>query len=305
MDKIRLTQYLRNEGVEYWTEGTNVSKGWIGIKCLFCDDKSNHLGIRIEDLKVRCWKCGGHQLVNLVKKISNCNFNEAKKITKTLARSGAVSDYQPPLDKSSSDLIVRLPAESSKKFPMMHIQYLKERNFYPQEAIDKFDLRAVGAVGEYKFRIILPIYMDEILMSFTSRDITDRQELRYKDCPINKSRVKPDDCIYNYDGIKDGGRALLMEGPTDVWKFGDNSFAIFGAAISAVQILSIMKKNLHTLFIMLDPDKTGEREGPKIARKLSPLAEYVEIVYLKRSGRDPGELSYSEVSAIKKELGLL
>ena len=45
MQNFDIISYLENRGVSYWTEGKNVTDGWVNINCPFSPDPSNHLGI--------------------------------------------------------------------------------------------------------------------------------------------------------------------------------------------------------------------------------------------------------------------
>jgi len=81
MDIIEL---LEEHDIQFWRTGKNVSRGWVGLQCPFCDDDSNHLGIHKKSLRCRCWKCGGHKLINTLMEVLSIPFKEAKKISQSL-----------------------------------------------------------------------------------------------------------------------------------------------------------------------------------------------------------------------------
>ena len=53
-----IVAYLDEKGIEYVTEGKNVSAGWIGLQCPYCSDQSNHLGVCLDGKGFSCFRCG-------------------------------------------------------------------------------------------------------------------------------------------------------------------------------------------------------------------------------------------------------
>ena len=300
-----LTEFLDDYGIEHWDHGKNVSPGWINIQCVFCDDHSNHCGIRISDLRVNCWRCGSHRINKLIMEIAECSYQESKIIYSSL-KSSLGMGYQPPSNSTASSTelskMVSLPQECTKEFPKDHITYLKSRGFNPRKIIKKYKLQAVHTIGEYKFRIIIPIYMDKKLVSFTSRDITDEQELRYKGASQSECILNPKEAIYNYDTLSKGSDTILVEGPTDVWKLGNNAISILGITYTRRQIIAIKKKRIRNMFVLFDKGTKERIAAKKLARILAPLVKSIEVVTLNKI-KDPGELKVEEAELIKRELG--
>lgn len=79
-----LIEWFEDNDLEYWTQGKNVTAGWVNIQCVFCDDLSNHLGIRLSDYRVSCWKCGGNTMANVIMAVTSCNYGEARRLLNTL-----------------------------------------------------------------------------------------------------------------------------------------------------------------------------------------------------------------------------
>lgn len=306
---MELKEFFEEYGIEYWTSGKNVSKGWNNVQCPFCEDYSNHLGIRLKDLRVNCWKCGYHPITSTVQELLQCSYRDAKKLSLALAGSAG----EPPLTVDKKSLIrkyslkVSLPQESSTNFTKLHVKYLKRRGFNAKKIIEKFKLRSVHTIGKYKFRIIIPFYQGGRLVSFSSRDITGKQEPPYLHGSPEESPISPKQLLYNYDSITPGLDAFALEGPVDVWKMGDGSFGLTGVEYTEEQIRLIMKKRIRVLYIMFDsfkhgkPDKAGRRAAKKFARVIAPVVKRVEVLTL-TSKDDPGELNLSQVNSIKRDL---
>jgi len=301
-----IIEFLEDNGIEFWLGGKNVSPGWVNIQCPFCDDNSNHCGIKLSDLRVSCWRCGGHSTKKLIRKIIDCTGQEANQIFKTLSLGAG---YYPPFESSASSTLtsknVILPPECEKEFPKSHINYLKNRGFTkPKEIIKKYKLLSTNTIGKYKFRIIIPIYMNRKLVSFTSRDITGQQDIRYKTATIKESIIDPRECVYNYDTLTIGCDAIIVEGPIDVWKMGDNSISILGLTYTKNQIVLIKNKKIRNLFILFDQGNKEKRAAKKLGSILAPLVQKVEVITLNKV-KDPGELKIEEARIIKEQLGFI
>ncbi len=299
-----LFEILDDYDVEFWTEGKNVSKGHINIQCPYCDDDSNHLGIRLSDLRVNCWRCGPHAIIGVLQEVIGCTFREAKQIRNSIS----VGDVPPPLKevKVSSAEKVALPDGSTYDFPDAHIQYLRDRGFTaPKKIIKKYKLRAIHNVGDERFlwRIIIPIIMKRQIVGYTSRTISDEQKPKYRMSSPEESIVDPKQAIYNYDTLTKGGDCIIVEGPVDVWKMGDNTVSFLGVKYTQRQLVLLKRMRIRRCFIMFDADKTGQREGYSLARFLRPMVKHMEVISLE-GARDPGELTLADAGAVKSALGI-
>lgn len=302
---MNIFEFLEDNDIQYWSEGKNVAIGHVNIQCPFCDDASNHCSISLSNLKVRCWRCGPHYLDQLISELIHCNFKEAKAIQKTLT-----GDWMAPpiLEKqeeaSSAKKATNLPSESTAHFPKMHTEYLEGRGFNPRQIIREHRLRACYTIGRYKFRIIIPIYLHNRLVSFTSRDVTGEQDPPYKNASSGEVILTPKRTVYNYDNIQPGGNAILVEGPIDVWKLGKPAISILGVEHTEDQILYLMKKKIDTLFILFDNDRAGRKAARKLGRVMASIIKNVELIFLKdKKTKDPGALTISEAGFLKRRLG--
>jgi len=294
-----IKSYLESKDIPYKTSGKNISKGWIGTCCILpnCFDSTNHLGIHIKSGIYKCWICGrkGH-VVNLIQIIEKCSEGVAKQIMKRfpLDEIDSIWDEEENTVKNTNLI---LPPEIEKEWPQIHLEYLKSRNFDPQYLIKKYKLMPVYTMGVYRFRIIIPIYINQVMVSFTSMDIL-RQDKRphYIDCPINKAIIPVKHCLYNIDCVKD--RVVIYEGVTGVWRFGEGSICSFTSNLTKEQISLLLKKKIKEVFILFDPD--AEEKGNNIAIQLSGIIRYVEQIKFKNG--DPKDLSISEVNDLKRDL---
>jgi len=320
---MELIEFLDEHDIEYWTSGKNVRAGWLNIQCLFCDDESNHLGISMHNFKVHCWRCGHSTIVNVVKRIADITYKEAKNICDELSLGSL--DANPPNAESyssSEDLLsanVEMPRGSTRRFPEIHKQYLIGRGFRPDKVkklIRRYRLRACHTYPpRYKFRIIIPVIQNRKIISFTSRSIIDDDPniIKYMEASphpykengkkIHECLIKPKHLVYNIDSVQEGSNALLVEGPMDVWKMGSRAICFFGVNFTEQQLIIVKNKKIKNMFIMFDNDRTGITNARIVARVLAPLVKKIEIITL-GNVNDPGELKEEEATIIRNQLGL-
>jgi DNA primase len=185
--------------------------------------------------------------------------------------------------------------------------YLSSRGFNPEAVETKYGVKESGPLGDYKFRLIIPIYFKKELVSFTSRDYTGKGEPKYKAQPVDEAMIPANDCLYNIDTVKDD--LLIVEGPADVWRMGDGTVALLGLQCSVSQqeilfrwwmrILRSKKRRRKKRVVMLLDPKT-KRAADKIYYALTSFIRDIKIIELE--GRDPAELTQQEAMNLKKEL---
>lgn len=297
MDLIR---FLENKNIRYWTSGKNISHGYIGLQCPFCGDHSNHLGIRLKDLKTTCWKCGPHNIIKLFQILLKISYIDAKAIVTSIKEDLILEEVK---DRLPAQKLI-FPPEITTNFPRIFKEYLRKRNFNPRELISKYKLRTCYRFGKYSYRIIIPIFKENKLVSWTSRDITNSAESKYLSASIEESISNPQDLIFNFDSVKYGEDAFLLEGPFDVFRFGDNSFAFFGLKINSSRLRQIALKKIRNLYIFYDNDFAGKNAAKYVANTIAPLVKDIHILKFKNinSTLDPAQLSPEVITKLKIDL---
>ena len=84
--------YLDDIGKDYTTEGKNTTEGWANMKCVFCHDQSNHLGIHYEgESNYSCWLCGAAgDVIDFIRRVENLSFPIARNIVETFQSSSTL-----------------------------------------------------------------------------------------------------------------------------------------------------------------------------------------------------------------------
>jgi DNA primase len=295
--------YLNDKSILYSTSGKNISSNWVAINCIYpiCSDNNFHLGINLQSKLHYCWKCGNKgNPVKLVKEIENCSWYEAKKIVEQYQNFDLISPDKEEEINISRKLVWPKEFEliTPSSIPKVVFNYLSERNFDPDQIIRKHNLFYPGLLGDYKYRLIIPIESKRKIVNFTARALSNRNPLSYKTCPNEKAEIDINDLLYGYDDIQPESPIVIVEGIFDQWRLGAGSVAIFKSELTPTQVSLIREKKPSKVFILLDEDTLEKEKPEKIANKLwfCPT-EIIEIGI-----GDPAMMSQSEASYLMGEL---
>ena len=303
---FNIVSFLEDNDVYHRFSGKNVGKNWVGFMCPFCEGAGEHGGVNLTHKNFSCFQCAeSASPPKLIKQILNCTWAKAYEvIRKYSSRETTLPSWaRAPTNKGQPLRPVQLPALTGPlSGPGGH--YLLSRGFNPEAIEAKYGVKESGPLGDYRFRLIIPVYFNKELVSFTSRDYTGKREPNYKEQPVDEARIPVKECLYNIDSVKD--KLLIVEGPADVWRMGDGAVALFGLKCTKAQqdILflwwrhSVKIKRRRKLVVLLDP-KT-KNAADKLYFQLSSFIRDLSIVEL--SNRDPAELSQQEAMNLKKEL---
>jgi hypothetical protein len=310
--------------VPFVEKGPNTARGHISAKCPMCgDDPSQHMGMKLDmdDPRWGCLRNSDHRGVSphrLIRAFVGCTELEAARIVhqfgaKIMLEQPAKSDQLPPLPGSSLVMPgLFFPIAGAKNFGTMFTDYLRKRNFplgHIQQVAAKYHLRYC-TLGEWNMRLIMPIYQNNRLVSWTGRTILDGQvePLRYKTLSDNaeakpRALMKTTHTLFNYDEIVKGGRALVIsEGPFDAMKvdfYGKNrnirGTALFTNTISPEQIKLLIEimQGYDYVFVLLD--RGAKAQAMKVAGELQPYHPNVLQMDWDGPAKDPGEMDMNSI----------
>ncbi len=296
MISFSITEYLESKHIEFKRAGyKNVSRGWIEISCPFCaSDPSFHCGINLKSELFNCWRCsakGGPE--RLVMKLEKCSLQKAQEIIKQFSTL-ALDEEEPTIPPALLNDF-KLPACAQATLPNVHKEYLLSRGFDPFHITSKYRLKFCHLWGDYKFRIIVPIYQHHQLVCFTTRDVTG-QAIKPYVAPANDKVLMPlKSCIYNLDSVTDC--VLIMEGVFDVWRLDiPGAVSTFGEVFTTDQINALRRRKLSKAVVMYDAEPLAQSQAEKLAGYLDGFVPKVEIYELEQG--DPAEQSADKVKEI-------
>lgn len=302
MDYIRLFNDYR---IPYTT---NVNRGWVNVNCPYCDTKidSFNLGINPEEDYCNCWKCGSHDIYEVLSKALNIPMRDVVDVIKPYRGSRtllpSVSSRRPMRTSLS------LPSDG---FTPKERKYLEKRNFDVDFLHDKYGVVGGGISGRWKFRIIIPIYYNNKLVSWTARSVLSKDELkeldipRYKNLSIEESVINPKDIFYNLDNCRKDV-VVLTEGCFDVIRFGDDWICSLGTQLTQNQ-LKLLYERFNKVYIMFDNEEEAQEKARKFGMQIASMGIEVEVVdaYSDYGVNDGAECNEQQVLEIRKELNLL
>lgn len=298
LEYFDIESYLESRRVEFWTEGKNVTRGWINIKCPWCPDPSNHLGINLSNKKISCWICSVKgTAIKLISKIDRCSF---KNVLQTVKKFSSVQ-YNKEKSLDISDLTERktqvsLPIVAKRKLLPIYRAFLEQRGFNTEHIFNKYDLLCNGPIGKYKHRLIVPFYKNKRLVTFSARDVTGRAAVPYINHPIKESILSTKETLYNIDNCFE--TALVLEGFIDVWKVGDGACATMGTKWTAEQ--ASLLYSFKRVLVLFDTEPEAQENAEKLCFDLSSHIPHPEVLEL--DAGDPGDMNEDDINHLRKEV---
>lgn len=311
IDWPALFRYLH---VPFTQGGSNTIAGCTTVKCPFCpaDDPDHSMHCNFSpDGRVKCWRCRGGSHIAGVARLGGYTFAQAAELVREYG--GATTVQAPKKDrlvgKASS---VVLPG--SEKLRDLHTSYLVKRGFDPDELKFRYGIRGTGPMErwegiDFQLRVIIPIFdADGNLVNFQGRDVTGRQELRYKCCPVEKAVKHHKHTLYGAHLWRNRRRVVVVEGVFDQWRLGPGSVCTFGTSVTKEQVLLL--SNWKEVVLAFDDEPEAQRHAREIAAELSVMGTQVVRcrpnfgLNADGSVRDPGDLTTAEAEEYMRYVGV-
>ncbi len=304
MDIIRLYEDF---GVQYQTEGhKHCRPGWVNTECPFCSGNPGlHLGFNIRNEFFVCWRCGWKPTTKTIAKLIHVTENEAREIIKRYGGKSALARNQNTkilLNKKR----FKYPSNTDTLAPQ-HRAYLKRRGFDPDKLEKTWGILGTGPISEldnidYKNRILIPIFWQGEVVSFQTRDITEKHPAKYMACPEEREKVKHKHILYGHPSVWEKEGCICVEGVFDVWRLGERAVATFGIKYTTPQI-NVLAKTFKKVAVMFDVESQATKQAEKLVSELRFRGVDASCVYLEtKNGKDPGSLSEDEAREIVEKL---
>jgi len=298
---MNIIQLYKDFNVPFATEGhKHCREGWVNTTCPFCTGNPGmHLGYNMADNYYVCWRCGWKATHKALALLIYVSEKEAKEIAR---KYGGKSHVKSTVTVKVGQKKFRLPPSTA---PMndRHKRYLTKRKFDP-EVIEKiWDVQGTGPISlmdgiSFSHRLVIPIYWENRIVSFQTRDITAKHSLRYITCPEQREIIKHKHIFYQAIPTKDSDACICVEGVTDAWRFGYGAIATFGIKYTKYQVREISKR-FKKVFVVFDDDPQAIKQSEKLTAEL--ILRGVDAYSIKIQG-DPGDMAQTDADALKKEL---
>lgn len=176
-------------------------------------------------------------------------------------------------------------------------QYLRSRDFDPVQIGKNYNVHWCSASVRKicQDRLIIPVYHNRKMVGWQARAI---YECDWKKSPFPKYYTAPGtprrNVLYNFDNAKKFKTIVVVEGPTDVWRFGPQAVSTLGAALTVPQQLMISKHFANMSGVLLfDPD-IKDKMTVKTDAAVEQLSKDLKSGFCKvelPEGSDPGSLA--------------
>jgi DNA primase len=280
--------------------------GWINTECPHCSGSGGyHLGFNIDGGYYSCYHCGGHNLGKTLSKLLKVPYHRAIVIAKEY---NVKSTSRRRLEASSPKVNInpfRFPTKT-KELTAVHRKYLEGRRFDPDYLIEDFEIKGSSVFSklegiDYGRRIIAPIYWNDEIVSFQGRDYTDKHPIKYLACPKKREVMEHQTILYGKGIVTEAPpkRVIVVEGITDVWRFGEYAVSTFGIAYTPEQVRWISKL-YEEVVVIYDPEPQAQSQAKKLIADLRFRGVKAQNIKL---GSDPGELSQKKANRLLHTLG--
>ena len=140
-------------------------------------------------------------------------------------------------------------------------RYLRDRNFDPVLLSKSLGLAyCPWSLSLAKDRIIVPITMDSVARGWTARFIGEPPN-KFVPKYFHMCDLPRNELLYNIDQARRCPYVVVCEGPSDVWRVGPCSVALFGKTASVAQRLLLAKHwGQGAVVILLDNDALDEAQ---------------------------------------------
>jgi 5S rRNA maturation endonuclease (ribonuclease M5) len=300
IDFIRL---LNDNNIPYINEVEN----WTNLQCPYHDNgkRGFKAGFNHSGQYIYCWVCGSHRIEKFVSDLLSISFYEAKKFLQEYDTESRIIKKISKRAKGKEIILPGWPIEKNSKA----YKYLLSRNFDPEYLIDTYKIQDGGLTGYWSFRIIIPIIINNRIISYQGRSIFSKEKClelgieRYQTLEIEKSIVNAKHTFYGIDECKNDW-VVLVEGPFDRWRLGPNNvLSSLGTSTSEQQIILLAERYKKVIFLF-DNEKEAQLRAKKYGERLAGLGVDVEI-FNPEFEHDPGDYNLEEENFVRQELGLL
>jgi hypothetical protein len=304
--QFRTIDFLNDYNIPYIDSHGMLTSAYVGFEvCPLCHHHNHgrvYAAMRRDSNTFTCWNCKSKDFYTAVQVLTGItDYGMLKDIFKKYGNS-AYSHSSSPLSEQDKPRPTKIKIPGTSEMIPAARSYIENRGFSPEFLWEKYDLRATR-YERPSYRIIIPITYNKRIISYTSRDYTNEQDLRVVSCKSDLEIINHKDLFLGLDYAQ-GKNALVVEGPWDHFRMGNGSLCSFGSEITLPQIMLLADK-FENVFIMPDG---GEAEPLKLAEEtavvLNSIGTNCEVIELHEEG-DPDDLfrdDPDELIYLKKDL---
>ena len=299
---MNIIEIYNNYGIGYAHEGDrHYRNNWVNIPCPFCSgNPGNHLGFNLTEKYYACHRCGGHPIPKVLVKVLGISYHEVQKLIKSNTGKIQHKTKKIRIKRKNYKMPSLLVSVTNNK---LAFNYLKKRGYTTKDikTLEKvYDLQATGPVSFFEkmdlcYRLLAPIKHKGKMVSWQTRDLTNKSKAKYITCPKNREKMEHKHILYN---APDEQNIVLCEGIFDVWKVflsGYPATCCFGVEYTNEQLKKLTY--YENVYLFFDPDKPGKKQGKLLLNRL--IFAGVNCTLIKTDNtKDPGDMTKKEIKQI-------
>jgi len=289
MDSDRLYKLLTDIfGKEY-----EVRSGQFKINCINpnCDDETGNLEISLEKKIFHCWKCSYKgTLRQLLKDYLGWSPNVDEYVSPEDLRKYGSQEFESQEEKVKRVVEFKglpedykyLGAELPSLVGQKALKYTLSR--ISLDEVKKYRIGYCG-IGKYKWRVIIPVFEKGKVFYFVTRSFMTGVLPVYKYPNKEECGTGKNDIVFNIDGARNEGYAVITEGVFDAIRVGEMGVAILGTELSDEQLIKLL--DVKKVYVLLDKDAIDK--AIKIARRFQSYKVDVRVAVPPKG--DPADYS--------------
>jgi len=268
----------------------HAREGWVQIDCPHCTPNSNHwrLGINETFHYANCWSCGPQSFG----KALIAYGNSPKRVWGLLDNMDRATATQ---EKRKG--VLKFPM-GIEKLQLPHRYYLKSRGLDCKEMENLWQLQAIGQMGGLlRWRLFIPVVENGDTVSWTTRSINDDPgDIRWLSAKADQEKAPIRDLVYGIDYVRNV--AIIVEGPSDVWKVGPGAVATFGLAYRQPQLVRLSQIPIR--YVCYDNHPDAQKRAKELCDSLKVFPGNTYNICL--DAEDPGSASDRELRKLRSLL---
>lgn len=291
---MTIQELLRGLRVDFLESGHHHCRaGWLQIeKCPFCSSDNYHLGYNLQGKFFTCWRCRWHHAIPTLLELG-ASVKEAKEFfTDNSNRQILKPEWEKPTNRK-----LKTP-KFVEPLAKPHRRYLEGRKFDPDEIATVWNVGGIGMRGHLKWRLYIPIYLNGVQVSWTTRSVGKDAKQRYLSAAEDEEIMNHKHVVYGLDFCTQ--TVIAVEGPTDAWAIGPGAGGMFGTAFTSQQVAALAR--FPRRFVCFDAASPAQRTARELCERLSVLPGTTENIVL--DAKDPGSASKKELAELREYCGI-
>lgn len=286
-----ITELLSELNIEYREHGAspNVGHGWVGVNCPMCGSGKHIMGINLRSVAATCFYCGRHKLADVLSAACGRPVREILPLIRQLDAWG--DSWTPGTVKPTGRYT---PPPGVGELLSAHKRVLKQWGFDPAECARHWGIGGIGPMGDYKWRLFIPIVRGGKPVSWTTRAVGEQIALRYRSANPEHESVPAKHCLWGEDYVLHS--AVIVEGFKGAMAIGPGAVATLGVSYTEHQMIRMSWFARRT--IVFDNEPNAQRRAAVLADALSVFPGETYVACL--SGAQPDSSPADEIAELRR-----